>query len=174
MRSPGPATLMCRAMTRVPCLLQAGWRGKDWHLLAHLVMPCVGDQPCAGVRTAPGAVGARGWIWCSYCPGDVRALCVTYFLMLLLHASPMVTSWSPSAQGTSSCPLLREHCPLPAAQEQSCRRWPAGTESGSVPEPSLVSPCLVLHGWVSQHRSSLATSRAGCVTQRNQPLVLLG
>lgn len=75
------------------------------------------------------------------CPEDVCPVCVTDFLMVLLCTSPTVTSCSPSAQGTSSCP---------------------------VPEPSLLSPCLALPGLVPQPRSALASSRVACFTTRNK------
>lgn len=75
------------------------------------------------------------------CPEDVCPVCVTDFIMVLLCTSPTVTSCSPSAQGTSSCP---------------------------VPEPSLLSPCLALPGLVPQPRSALASSRIACFTTRNK------
>lgn len=74
----------------------------------------------------PWAAGAQGWIWCS--PWGSRALCVIYFLMPLLPASPPITSHS-----SSSCSLLRR-----AALSQQPESGAAGAGQGRA-QPVLCS-----------------------------------
>lgn len=129
MRSPGPVTPTC-GDHHWSALIAAGRVAGEGSAPAHPPSDAVDGMCVCQSKRCPCADSAQGWIWCS--PWGSHALCVTYFLVLLLPASLAVTSRSLS----SSCPLLGS-----TALSQQPESGAAGAGQGRA-QPVPCSPWL--------------------------------
>lgn len=167
MRSPGPVTSIC-GDGHWSALL-AGGRGRTSTSSSTqrccVWMGCAEEQPCAGVRAAPGATGAHGWIRCSPWGSHALRMC-TPSACHLLACVPAACQ----CHGHLVLPICTGNVTLPAPGGALPSPSSMGAESGPMPEPSLASPCLALCEQVPQRRSALASSRAGCFTKPRIPL----